>query len=314
MEPSEIPTAIADGRYTGLEAIARGGMGWVFKAHDGRTDQVVAVKFMDDDYGVSKEWQSRFLAEGTTMAVIQHTHVLRVVDVGVEQLRWPYLVMEFASGGSLYDRCVDGEGVQPMVATRHVFDMLSGLAAAHRVGVIHRDVKPANVLFTEDDTLKLADFGLAKVNAVVADVDHRTRTGQGLGTEGYAAPEARVDARSATPATDIYAVGATLFTVLRGYEPPDLSLADADARMFRNYDPELVRIILRATAERPEDRYPTAREMALDVARAHHRFAGGPDETDAWMARFDASLAQPAARRGCAGFLPRWAVLPRKGV
>ena len=183
---------ILDDRYEIGALIGRGGMGDVHRAIDHRLGREVAVKFLRADLAVQPTVRTRFEDEARSAARLTHPNVVLVLDSG-EHDRVPYLVMECLSGHTLYDELVRGP-VPPERARSIASDMLAALAAAHELGIVHRDVKPANILLTDDGRAKLADFGIAKS---AEGLDH-TLVGQVLGTPAYLAPE-RLAGKPATP-------------------------------------------------------------------------------------------------------------------
>ena len=152
----------------------------------------------------------------------------------------------------------------------HGIGVLHGLEHAHMAGVVHRDVKPHNMLVGLDGQIKLTDFGIARI----LDEGQRSRitgTGDTLGTIAYMSPEQRLDARAATPAADIFSVGATMYVLLTGRRPFDLAMSTLKKSVLEKVPPELRVVIRRSTAHRPEDRYVTAREMANQLAEVLER-------------------------------------------
>ena len=154
------------------------------------------------------------------MAQLQHPNVLPVLDIGSEGAH-NYVVMALAEGGSVSDKL--RVGLSPREAVDVMLPILSALAAAHASGVVHRDVKPQNILLDGNDTPPLADFGIALIDR--ADADRRTRTGVVMGSLAYTAPEQRLDARAVTAQADVYAAGTTLYALLTRRSPMDLFVA-----------------------------------------------------------------------------------------
>ncbi len=203
---------LAAGRYVLGPPLGTGGMGVVRRAHDRRLDRTVAVKLLADNLAADPIARERFLREARAAAAISDPHVVTVHDVGDETDR-PYLVMELVDGPSLAE-VVRREGAQPGERVREIAaDALAGLAAIHAAGIVHRDVKPANLLVAPDGRVKLGDLGVAGA----ADGADLTRTGFVVGTGSYLAPERRAGAQ-ATPTTDLYALGVTLVELLAGQQ------------------------------------------------------------------------------------------------
>ncbi|MFB9314951.1 Stk1 family PASTA domain-containing Ser/Thr kinase [Nocardioides plantarum] len=210
---------LLDGRYRIGPRIARGGMASVHEALDVRLDRTVAVKIMHaglsdagghDDH----DFAARFVREARAAARLSHPHIVAVHDQGDDD-GTVFLVMELVSGHTLRDTIAKESPMSPTRALALIEPVVSALAAAHRAGLIHRDVKPENVLISDDGQVKVADFGLAK--AVSSETQHTTQ-GVLIGTVSYLAPELVVDGR-ADERADVYAVGVLLYELLTGVKP-----------------------------------------------------------------------------------------------
>ena len=202
-------TPLLNDRYQLGEVLGRGGMGVVHRAHDLRLGHAVAVKFLRRDLAVQTDARHRFEDEARNAARINHPNVVMVLDSG-EHEGVPYLVMECLPGPSLHDEIARGPIAQARVK-EIAMDVLSALAAAHELGVIHRDITPSNILLSDDGRAKIADFGIAKT----AEGLDSTTLGQVLGTPAYLPPE-RLEGEPATPGTDLYALGVVLREALTG--------------------------------------------------------------------------------------------------
>jgi beta-lactam-binding protein with PASTA domain/serine/threonine protein kinase len=205
---------LLDGRYRISGRIARGGMATVYEAMDLRLDRTVAVKVMHPGLGDDDEFAGRFVSEARSAARLSHPNVVAVYDQGNDD-GTVFLAMELVSGHTLRDTIGKEAPMSPSRALALLEPVVSALAAAHRAGFVHRDVKPENVLIADDGRVKVADFGLAK--AVSADTKH-TATGVLIGTVSYIAPELVVEGRSDARA-DVYAVGVILYELLTGSKP-----------------------------------------------------------------------------------------------
>ncbi len=213
---------LLDGRYRVGPTIARGGMATVYEATDLRLDRTVAVKVMHahlvghgHDGGVGDDVAMRFVREARAAARLSHPHVVAVFDQGDDD-GVVFLALEMVRGGTLRDVLAAEAPMPPARALALLEPVLSALAAAHRAGLVHRDVKPENVLIAEDGTVKVADFGLAR--AVGADTRHTATQGVLIGTVSYLAPELVVEGRGDARA-DVYAAGVVLYEMLTGAKP-----------------------------------------------------------------------------------------------
>jgi len=255
---ADIPPARLGDSLELVDEIGRGGMGTVWKARHLRLGRTVAVKFLAPELAAQPDFERRLEREARALALLSHPGIVAVHDYGRDE-GVGYIVMEYVEGAPLssviplpLDRAV--------VIARHV---LQALAYAHRRGVVHRDVKPENILVDAAGAVKVTDFGIARL--VTGDADPGiTAVGRVAGTPRYLAPEALAGA-APDPRMDVYAVGIVLREMVTGPAP------GTDAM-----PPALDRIVSRATAARPEDRYPDADEMA----RALERFGAGEGAVD----------------------------------
>jgi serine/threonine-protein kinase len=214
-EPADhLSGRVLDNRYLIGSRIARGGMATVYEANDLRLDRTVAVKVMHPGLGDDDEFAARFVAEARSAAKLSHPNVVSVFDQGNDD-GTVFLAMELIPGHTLRDTIGKEAPLSPARTLALLEPVVSALAAAHRAGLVHRDVKPENVLISDDGRVKVADFGLAK--AVSATTQH-TATGVLIGTVSYVAPELVVEGRSDARA-DVYAVGVILYELLTGKKP-----------------------------------------------------------------------------------------------
>jgi serine/threonine protein kinase len=285
--PIKPPDALKDGRIELLEELGRGGMATVYRATDHVLGVQRAVKILNADTTLNKNAQSRFITEARTMASLNHPNIIQVYDYG-EEGGFFYFVMELVSGGSASAHLAKLEQGLALEALRIVFDVLQALAAAHLEGVIHRDVKPDNILVASDGSVRLGDFGIARIDGRA--VGHRTRTGVGMGTMGYMAPEQRFDAKTVGPGADIFGVGTTLYALVAGTHPPEVFASDLEPEVLHVLPQPIARVVAKATRYKDEERYSSARMMASDVARARDELGemqGLGAEGSEWIARFD---------------------------
>lgn len=206
---------LLDGRYRVGARVARGGMASVYEATDIRLDRTVAIKVMHPGLGDDDEFAARFVREARSAARLSHPNVVSVFDQGDDD-GVVFLAMELVVGHTLRDTIGKESPMSPARALALLEPVLSALASAHRAGLIHRDVKPENVLIADDGRVKVADFGLAK--AVSADTQHTATGGVLIGTVSYLAPELVVDGRADARA-DVYAAGVLLYELLTGRKP-----------------------------------------------------------------------------------------------
>ncbi|MBX5466294.1 MAG: PASTA domain-containing protein [Firmicutes bacterium] len=256
---------VLGGRYEILERIGTGGMSLVYRARDLTLRRLVAVKILKHQWAEDEEVVRRFDQEARASASLVHPHVVQVYDVGKEEPDLHYIVMELVAGETLRAK-LDREGALPVAeAVAIAQQVLDGLAAAHRRGLVHRDIKPQNILLSEDGTVKVADFGIAYAAATGTLVN----TGSLLGTVQYFSPE-QARGRMVSAQSDLYSVGVVLFEMLTGRLPFEgesaigvaikhLQDAAPDVRSLRPEVPAgLAAAVERALAKDPADRFQTA--------------------------------------------------------
>jgi serine/threonine protein kinase len=328
---TRMPLTIA-GRYELGERLGHGGMADLHAATDLRLGRTVAVKRLRADLAEQATARSRFEAEARMAAGLSHPNIVTVFDSG-EDGGVPFLVMELLPGRTLAHEIADGplDVERAVDVTRAV---LAALAAAHGAGIVHRDVKPSNVLLTEDGLPKVSDFGIAKVGE--DSVGTATLTGELLATPAYLAPE-RLAGEPATPSSDLYAVGVLMYEALSGKRPfrGETPMVVLDAVKRGNAEPlselrpglpeSIDAVVKRAMAADPAARFASADEMAaaLDETRmpvdetiplatvdGTETLALGPPPRDGHT---EVLRAEPAPRRARQGG-PRWWVAAVVGV
>ncbi len=269
------PTSLADGRYLLVKPLGEGGMATVFRAFDQRLQVWRAVKILSPEYSSKPRLRARFETEAQTMALLEHRHIVRVYDVGVDGA-FAYIVMELVEGGSLVD-WLERHGVMPpRMAVDVTIEFCEGVAAAHAKGVIHRDIKPHNVMVTREGSCRVTDFGIARVG----DGDMQiTKTGAVMGTWGYMAPEQRTNAKAVDERGDVYASAATLYTLLTNKMPMDLFAADRDATMMAGIPAVLAPVLLRATDYHRENRPDTILAFAQELREVRDQLPPVPEGT-----------------------------------
>ena len=280
MGTTEPGVLIAD-RYERGELLGRGGMSDVHAGFDRRLERPVAIKTLHAHMAARPDIRTRFELEARAAARLSHPNAVAVFDVG-EDDGMPYIVMERLPGETLADRIAAGP-VDPGWLRRAAGDVLGALAAAHASGIVHRDVKPGNILIGTDGCAKIADFGIAKSMQDATGGLDVTATGQLIGTPAYLAPE-RLEGAPATPESDIYSLGVVLYEALAGAKPfaGETPIATARAiaagdhaplsRRCPALDPRLTGAVERAMAREPARRFASAAAMAdalgVDLAGA----------------------------------------------
>lgn len=261
--PTEETTVLGD-RYALEEVIGRGGMADVYRATDLVLSRPVAVKLLRD-VTASESERARFTAEARTLARLSHTGLVTVLDAGTASEQ-PFLVMELIDGPSLATYCADTALDISRVA-RIGIQVSEALAYAHAAGIVHRDVKPGNVLLGPDGRVRLADFGIARL---VGDVARHTNTGLTIGSPAYLSPE-QVRGTDVTPASDVYSLGLVLLEALTGRPvysgtPTESALARLSTPPWVPNDlpPGWQRLLASTTALEPDLR-PTATQVATTL-------------------------------------------------
>jgi serine/threonine-protein kinase len=293
------------GRYQVGELLGYGGMAEVHKGRDLRLGRDVAIKMLRTDLARDATFQLRFRREAQNAASLNHPAIVAVYDTGEEHAptgeTLPFIVMEFVSGRTLKEVLAVEQRLQPRRALEITADICAALEFSHRHGIIHRDIKPGNVMMSQNNQVKVMDFGIAR--ALASGATTMTQTSAVIGTAQYLSPEqARgeaVDARS-----DVYAAGCVLYELLCG-QPPfvgdnPVSVAYQHVRedprppsdSNRDVSPDVDAIVLKALAKNPVNRYQSAAEMRADLLRA----AAGRPVMATPVLREDETVAMAAAQ------------------
>ncbi|MFD7812338.1 protein kinase [Streptomyces sp. NPDC059785] len=280
--------AVAGGRYQLRDLLGEGGMASVHLAYDSVLDRQVAIKTLHTELGREQAFRERFRREAQSVAKLTHTNIVSVFDTGeddLDGLTTPYIVMEYVEGkplGSVLDADIQAYGAMPADrALKITADVLAALEISHEMGLVHRDIKPGNVMMTKRNVVKVMDFGIAR--AMQSGVTSMTQTGMVVGTPQYLSPEQAlgrgVDARS-----DLYSVGIMLFQLVTGRLPfeADSPLAIAYAHVQeepvapssinRSLPPAVDALVARALKKNPNERFPSAEAMRDECLRVAQSF------------------------------------------
>ena len=306
------------GRYEIVKRVGRGGMGTVYLARDPRLDRTVALKVLAEFS--ESEIHERFLREARAVAALRHHNIVTVYDIGEDEGQ-PFIAMEYVEGETLAAFIARKPPTPVDRKLQIATELCTALLYAHRVGIIHRDVKPGNIMLAEDGSVKILDFGLARW-VVDANSLGLTQTGTLMGSPHYLSPE-QISGQPVDQRSDIFAVGAVFYELLTYQKAfPGESMAtvlhrimSADPTPVRaisaDLEPELEAIIGRALQKAPADRYSTLQEMLQDLARVRPRLGASDDQTRSQaaaspppvavestdLARVDTSASSPSSVR-----------------
>lgn len=262
-----------DGRYEIQEIIGIGGMAVVYKAYDSIDDRTVAVKILKEELLENQEFRRRFKNESKAIAVLSHPNIVKVYDVGFGD-RIQYIVMEYIDGITLKEYIESQQTIRWKDAVHFAEQVLQALQHAHDKGIVHRDIKPQNIMLLPDGTIKVTDFGIARFSRS----EHRTMTDKAIGSVHYISPE-QARGEVTDEKTDLYSVGVLLYEMLTGRLPFDAESAVSVAIMQLQNDPVkprtlnpsipegLEEIILRAMQKNRAQRYQSAAEMLQDIEK-----------------------------------------------
>ncbi|MFR2149529.1 MAG: protein kinase domain-containing protein [Christensenellales bacterium] len=267
-------------RFRVEDIIGRGGMAIVYRAFDLKTHQTVAIKVLREEYAEDPEYKERFRREGEVCRKLSHPNVVNLIDAG-EVGDVSYLAMEYVDGQTLKELITQTGGIAQEDAVRFTLQILAALGHAHQRGIIHRDVKPQNVMVSRAGQVKVGDFGIAGM----ADTKTLTTDGNVMGSVHYFSPEQAKGMR-ATEASDLYSVGVILYEMLCGHVPFEGETAVSVAMMHlmeppkpieeqAKVSPAVAMIVAKSLQKLPQQRYQSADAMARDLRRALRHPDGG---------------------------------------
>lgn len=271
------PGTVLEDRYELIERIGEGGMAIVYRARDRRTGHFVAVKYLRPEFRENPEFLERFRREAIAASKMSHHNIVNLLDVGNDPEN-PYIVIEFVNGKTLKDIIREQKRIQPNVAGQIAIRILSALQHAHAANIIHRDIKPQNILVDQDGYIKVSDFGIARMMDHASYIEQDSEKSM-LGSVHYFSPEQASGGTARVP-SDLYSVGVVLYEMLTG-EVPFQGQADVVIAMQHvqvrpkpprdivpDLSPSLEAVVLKALEKDPDDRYHTALEMAQAIKLA----------------------------------------------
>jgi eukaryotic-like serine/threonine-protein kinase len=297
------------GPYDIQSLIGSGGMGEVYRAYDGRLGRIIAIKVLPKSYSKDAERMRRFVQEARAAAGLNHPNILSIFDIG-EAGGSPYIVSELLEGQTLRERMRSGV-IPQRKAVDYALQVARGLTAAHARGIVHRDLKPENLYLTNDERVKILDFGLAKLTrpeeeagADEATIQVNTEPGQVMGTVGYMSPE-QVRGKAADHRSDIFSFGAILYEMLAGQRAfQGESAADTMSAILkeepaelteitRNVNPALERVVRHCLEKTPAQRYQSAGDLAFNLESLTDSVGAGKSGAQSGVAQ--AGAARTAA-------------------
>ncbi len=274
---------LLSGRYRIEAVVGTGGMAVVYRALDIETGRTVAIKVLRPEYESDMEFVRRFSREAEAAAKMSHENIVNLLDVGIDN-EMRYIVMEYVDGRTLKEMIREEGRIHPDVALRMTLRILAAVDHAHRNGIVHRDIKPQNILVDMDGQVKVADFGIARLKtAQSAEADGDTSA---LGSVHYLSPE-QARGEVADEQSDLYSVGIVLYEMLTGHVPFDgdtsvsvaLKHVSEAPRSMRSHNPHISKaldeVVMRALCKDQERRYQTAAEMAADLRKTITNPKGG---------------------------------------
>ena len=298
-----------DGRYEVQEIIGVGGMSVVYKAYDNIDDRVVAVKILKDEFAKNEDFKRRFKNESKAIALLSHPNIVKVYDVNFGE-RLQYIVMEYIDGITLKEYINKQGAITWNDALFFMTQILKAVQHAHDKGIVHRDIKPQNIILLSNGNIKVTDFGIARFSRS----DTKTLTEEAIGSVHYIAPE-QAKGEPTDEKADIYSLGVVLYEMLSGTVPFDADSAVSvalmqvqnDAKRLTDINPEiplgLEQICIHAMQKNPIDRYQTASEMLIDI----EEIINNPRTLFNYVSKFDSNptrVAKSDSRNR--GFIPKY--------
>jgi predicted Ser/Thr protein kinase len=274
---TELPKRI--GRYHVVDAIGKGGMGSVYLARDPAIGRLLAIKLLKEEY--DEDQRSRFEREASSVGQLQHGNIVTIYDVGQHDGR-PFIAMSYVAGETLSELIARQAPIPVVRKLKIIEELCAGLHAAHKAGIVHRDIKPANVMVDTAGTVKILDFGIARLTS---EATQKTQEGTVIGSYNYMSPE-QIVGKPLNHRSDIFAVGAVFYELLSYARAFGGSLRDGlwyrlvhEAPpplrdLCNDLDPEIERIVMHALEKDPANRYQEIELMRRDVSRAKRRLAG----------------------------------------
>ena len=265
------------GKYDVIDVVGRGGMGVVYRAKDPFLDRMVAIKIMTISYTDQPDLLQRFYREAKATANLQHPNIVTVYELG-EHEGSPYLAMQYLEGASLDSILRAGQPLSLLQKIDIIIEACHGLSYAHQKGIVHRDIKPGNIMVLKDASVKIVDFGIARIGDT-----NFTRTGQFMGSLNYMSLEQLNDKLQVDQRTDVYSTGVVLYQILTGALPFEAESTGATLMKILNenpapfskylseFPPEIEAITLRALAKDRDQRYSSADELAFDLSQLADR-------------------------------------------
>jgi len=291
--------SVISGRYVVQAIVGTGGMAVVYRAFDQKKNRIVAIKVLRPEYESDEEFVRRFSREAEAASKVSHENIVNMLDVGIDgDMR--YIVMEYVDGQTLKEMIRQRGSIHPDTAIRMTIRILAAVDHAHRNGIVHRDIKPQNILVDNQGRVKVADFGIARLKASqTTNLEEGSTTGSALGSVHYFSPE-QARGEVADEKSDLYSVGVVMYEMLTGQVPFDGETSVSVALKHVNEQPRSMRdhqegiskaldeVVMRALCKDPSKRYQTAAEMAADLRKSISHPEGGfvtypkdPKELDA---------------------------------